>query len=453
MREKLLALSGEYGMLPPGELVLCAVSGGADSMALLHILKTLSGELGFTLRAAHFNHHLRRAESDRDEAFVRERCQDWGVPLTCGGGDVARAARQSGRGIEETARALRYAFLEETADALGATRIATAHSADDNAETLLLHLVRGSGLAGLTGIPPRRGRIVRPLLTTTRREIETYCAQEKIPYVQDSTNADETYTRNFLRLRVLPLLKEINPRAVEHLSAAAGLLRADNDYLNAQARRVADQARERGGELVIEAETLARQPDPVASRAAFLLLERSGGGKNRAAAHSGAILDLCRGREGKPSAQVDLPGVTVCREYDLLVLTPAGEGPTIPASVPVRPGERAVWGGWRVTCREAVCPEESAPAPFRFYLSPERLQGELTLRSRLTGDALKLPGRGTKALKKLYIEEKVPARRRCALPVLADGAGVAAAIPFGPHEAKLARPGERALEIIIEKEE
>jgi tRNA(Ile)-lysidine synthase len=251
---------------------------------------------------------------------------------------------------------------------------------------------------------------------------------------------------------VLPLLKEINPRAVEHLSAAAGLLRADNNYLNAQARRVAAQARKRGGELVIEAAALARQSDPVASRAAFLLLERAGGGKNRAAAHSGAILDLCREREGMPSAQVDLPGVTACREYDLLVLTPAGEGPEIPASIPVRVEERAVWGGWRVTCRKAICPEKSAPTPFRFYLSPDQIQGELTLRSRRVGDALKLPGRGTKTLKKLYIEEKVPARRRSALPVLADEAGVVAAIPFGPHGPKLARPGERALEIIIGKE-
>jgi tRNA(Ile)-lysidine synthase len=451
MREKLLALSGAYEMLPGGELVLCAVSGGADSMSLLHLLRALSGEAGFSLHAAHFNHHLRGAESDRDEAFVRARCRDWGVPLTCGGGDVAQEARQSGRGIEETARALRYAFLEQTADALGAARIATAHTADDNAETLLLHLVRGSGLAGLTGIPPRRGRIVRPLLTTTRREIEAYCAAQGIPYVTDSTNADAAYARNFLRLRVLPLLKELNPQAVEHISAAAGLLRLDNDYLTARAQAVADQGRRRGGGIVIPAETLAQQPDPVASRAAFLLLERSGGGQNRAAAHSRAILALCRG--GSPSAQVDLPGVTARREYDLLSLTPAGPGPELPAGVPVREGERTVWGGWQVTCRAAVCPERSAPAPGRFYLSPARLQGQLTLRTRRVGDRLKLPGRGTKTLKKLYIEAKVPAHCRGLLPVLADDDGVAAAIPFGPHAAKLAHQGERALEIIIIQKE
>jgi tRNA(Ile)-lysidine synthase len=450
MRKKLLALCGEYQMLPAGGLVLCAVSGGADSMSLLHLLRTLSGQAGFSLHAAHFNHHLRREESDRDEAFVRERCASWGVPLTCGGGDVRAQAAQAGRGIEETARALRYAFLEETADALGAARIATAHTADDNAETLLLHLVRGSGLAGLTGIPPRRGRIVRPLLTTTRAEIEAYCAQQGIPYVVDSTNADTAYTRNFLRLRVLPLLRQVNPRAVEHISAAAGLLRGDQDYLNSQARQVAAQARERDGGLVIRAEALAAQPDPVASRAAFQLLERAGGGKNRAAAHSAAVLALCR--SGRPSGQADLPGLTARREYGLLVLTPAGQGAAPPAPVPVQVGERVRWGGWRVTCRPAVCPPSTPVQAGHFYLSRARLAGALTLRPRRSGDAIRLPGRGTKTLKKLYIEEKVPARHREALPVLADDAGVLAAIPFGPHGPRLARAGEQALEIIIQKE-
>ena len=163
MLEQALALTREYAMLSPGSTVLCAVSGGADSMCLLH---WLSRREGITLHAAHFDHRLRGAESDADAAFVRDWCRENGIPFHLGSADVRARAGEAGRGIEETARDLRYAFLRKTARDLGGAVIATAHNADDNAETLLLHLVRGTGLQGLAGIPPRRDALVRPLLTT-----------------------------------------------------------------------------------------------------------------------------------------------------------------------------------------------------------------------------------------------------------------------------------------------
>ena len=156
-----------YDMLPRDGLVLCAVSGGADSMCLLHILLSLAEERRLQVFAAHFDHRIRGEESARDAAFVAEWCAHQGVRCVMGEGDVLREAGLLGQGVEETARQLRYAFLRRTAVALGCTRVATAHNADDNAETLLLHLVRGSGLQGLTGIPPRGVVVVPPLLTTT----------------------------------------------------------------------------------------------------------------------------------------------------------------------------------------------------------------------------------------------------------------------------------------------
>ena len=168
------ALTREYAMLAPGNHILCAVSGGADSVCLLHWLKGRAAEDGFTLTAAHFDHRLRGAESHRDAAFVEELCRAWKVPCAVGHGDVSGEAQRRGAGIEETARALRYDFLERTAEELGADLIATAHNANDNVETMLLHLVRGSGLQGLTGIRPRQGKRIRPLLTTTRAEILAY---------------------------------------------------------------------------------------------------------------------------------------------------------------------------------------------------------------------------------------------------------------------------------------
>lgn len=452
MRERLRALSAGYDMLPTGELVLCAVSGGADSMCLLHLLHAMAPECGFSLRAAHFNHNLRGGESLRDENFVRAWCRQRGIPLTCGGADVAGEAARTGRGIEETARAMRYAFLERTARETGAARIATAHTADDNAETMLLHLLRGSGLQGLTGIPPRRGKVVRPLLNVTRAQVEEYCAAHQVPYVEDSTNRDEAYTRNFLRRRVMPLLRQINPRTVENLSAAAGRLRADHDYLNAQAAEAAALGRETDGGLVMEAGLLAQLPDPVAVRAVRLLLERAGGGKNCAAAHIQAVLDLCRGSD--PSAVAMLPGLTARRRYGELALVPAGEAPAPPPPTALREGERTAYGatGWSAACRRTVCPEKSFINPDIFYLSCDKIKGMLILRPRQTGDAVKLPGRGTKTLKKLFIEEKLPADRRALLPVLADDAGVVAVAAFGPDVSRLAGPGERAFEIRLKKE-
>ena len=181
MLETIKALTTEYDMLPRGGTVLCAVSGGADSMCLLHLLHTWAGEGGFRVAAAHYNHNLRGAESDRDAAFVAEWCAGQDIPCVIGAGDVAHEARARGLGVEETARQMRYEFLRGAADAMGCGRIATAHSADDNLETLLLHLVRGAGLHGLAGIPPRRGVVVRPLLTTSRAEIVAYLEANGVP--------------------------------------------------------------------------------------------------------------------------------------------------------------------------------------------------------------------------------------------------------------------------------
>ena len=222
MLKRALSLAEEYGMLPRGCAVLCAVSGGADSMTLLH---WLSRQEGITLHAAHFDHRLRGEESTADAAFVREICGKWGIPFHLGEGDVRGAARASGFTLEEGARRLRYAFLEETAKTLGEnTRIATAHTADDNAETVILNLVRGTGLKGLCGIPPVRAVrspgvvVIRPLLTTFREEILTYLSENRIDHREDSSNTDvESHLHKFSRH-----LHTVG-KAVHH---ASGLLRA-----------------------------------------------------------------------------------------------------------------------------------------------------------------------------------------------------------------------------------
>ena len=220
-----------YSMLPQGSRVLCAVSGGADSMCLLHWLIELRPVYGFTLFAAHYDHGLRGGESLRDAAFTSEQCERLGVFCTVGRGDVAAYAAEQRLGTEDAARTLRYRFLEETADRLGCDRIATAHNLNDNAETVLMNLCRGAGTRGLAGIPPVRDRLIRPLLQTSRKEIEEYLEEHHIPHIEDSSNDSDSYTRNRIRHWLLPLLMQENPSVLKAIGRTTELLREDDACL------------------------------------------------------------------------------------------------------------------------------------------------------------------------------------------------------------------------------
>lgn len=220
--ERILSFSAQEGLLRRDGLTLCALSGGPDSVALLHFLKSQ----GFAVAAAHFDHHL-RPTSGRDAAFAQTLCQDWGVPFYLGGAHVAAMAGN----MEDNARRCRYAFLEETADRVGAACIATAHNANDNLETVLLHLTRGCGLQGLCGIRPRLGRVVRPMLQTPRSAIEAYLRENGLSYVTDESNADDRYARNRIRHQVVPVLESLNAKAVEAAARMTDHLRADLERL------------------------------------------------------------------------------------------------------------------------------------------------------------------------------------------------------------------------------
>ena len=296
-------------VITPGARVLCAVSGGVDSMYLLHRMTELAAQRGFTVGCAHFNHGLRGAESDRDEAFVRTQCAHLGVPFYAGRGDVASVR---GMGTEGAARQLRYAFLTDCAAAHGYDWIATAHTADDNAETLLLNLARGCGLRGLTGIPPQRGKLLRPMLDTTRAEAEAYLAAHGIAHVEDSTNASDAYARNRIRHHAVPALESV------HAADTAALLREDERFLGGLAAEFL--AGQTPAEGIPTAELLAL-PRPVRVR----VLQQAAG-RELSRRHLLALERLCSG-EGLGYA--DVPGLRVTRERGRLffgtqVLPPLG---------------------------------------------------------------------------------------------------------------------------------
>ena len=222
MLSKLRSFVKEHNLITRGDRIVCAVSGGADSMALLWAMYLLKEEWELDLSAAHFNHRLRGEESDRDEQFVRDFCEGYGIPLYVGSAQVVAGEK----GLEAAARDARYAYFSTLPG-----KIATAHTADDNAETLLMHRVRGTGLKGLGGIAPIRGNLVRPMLSLTREDVENFLDEYAVSYISDSSNGTDQFLRNRLRHHVMPLLKEENPRLAENLSAMALRLRLDEEAL------------------------------------------------------------------------------------------------------------------------------------------------------------------------------------------------------------------------------
>lgn len=459
MLKQIEAFIREQDLIPAGSTVLCAVSGGADSMCLLHILYTLRARLGFRLAAAHYNHQLRGAESDRDARFVEQfvslccgvhHLPDGSVlpavPLYTGSGDVAKQAKLQGNGIEETAREMRYTFLRQAAQEAGADRIATAHTANDNVETILFHLARGSGLRGLGGIPPRREEIIRPLLTVTRQQVEDYLFRHSLPHMEDSSNSSDEYTRNRIRHQVLPVLEDIAPGFAARLADTAALLRADEAVLTDQARTLAETALPCDGGLSIDAGILASAPNPISSRALRLLLGRLwGGDQNCSAAHLSALLQLCRSES--PSGELCLPhGTNARRAYERLLLVPR-LGP-----IPLREGPLPMpgtldCGPWRITCAQETYGGQFQ-SPWDFWLD-QAAAPALDVRSRRTGDRLTPPGRLGKTVKKWMIEEKLPRFQREVLPVFDCGGRAAAVAGLGPDRAFASREGLSSWHIVI----
>lgn len=244
--QKVLSAAEQYKMFDSVSTVTVALSGGADSMSLLYFLKTHAKELGITVNAAHLNHSLRGEEALRDESFVREQCEKAGVKLFVRRVDIALLAKERRIGQEECGRSERYAFFEQLRRENPGSVTATAHTASDNAETILLNITRGCGLTGLCGIPPVRDGIIRPLISVTRSEIEEYCSENAIPFVTDSTNLHDNYSRNRIRLNVLPQLKEINPSAEAAINRLSALARSDAEFISDACDKELKQCEENG---------------------------------------------------------------------------------------------------------------------------------------------------------------------------------------------------------------
>lgn len=426
-------------LLPPGCPVLVAVSGGGDSVALLHLLH----RAGYQVQAAHLDHAL-RPDSDKDRAFVEELCQQLGVACHSRRVQVARLARLLHLSVEAAGRLARYRFLGRLAARLGIERIATGHTADDQAETLLWRLIRGAGRAGLVGIRPRLGRLVRPLLPFTRTELRGYLTEQGLAWREDPTNLDPAQPRAWVRHRLLPLLAERNPEVVGALCRLAEAARQDEQLLGRLAARRLDRLAARSSlGLKLPVEALRRTPAALRARLWVRACQRAAGRRLRLGSrHLAALEDLLAGPQGRWTS---LPqGLTAHRLPGWLELGRPAEPEAGPEPVPLAgPGtyDLPAWG-LRLTLQERPGPlSEPVGGATEAAFDLSRLPPPWQVRARRPGDRFRpFRGAGTVKLKKYLHGKGLSRRQRDLVPLLTAQDQVAWVVGFAPDARVLAGP-------------
>lgn len=437
--EDVKALGREAGWLRAGGTVVAAVSGGPDSMALLHLLKEMAETESLRVVAAHANHQFRGAESDAEGELVRRAASDWGVAFESTSLGMPDYIEETGLNAQSASREKRYAFLRGIADKYGSSYLLTAHHADDQAETVLMRMIRGTGIGGLAGISYRRREdhleLIRPLLRITKCELLEYCKRNGVPYAVDSSNADRHYFRNVIRLDVLPALERYNPRLRDSLARLSEMAAADDNYMEEQAARIFREAATPSGDgFRLERRRFRSLHVALQRRVIKLILNCSANPRQMLDFRLvEEILELLS-QERPTTVRVDIgDGWVLSREYDVTYIGPERfETSGFAYSADENTTEIAIpetGGSLRLERLEGAVqglPGNRNEACF----DAEELSYPLLVRSRLAGDAMRPYGlNGTKKVQDMFVDAKVPRSRRDQVPLLADDDGRVLWIP------------------------
>ena len=423
-----------------GDKIIIGLSGGADSVCLFFVLLAIQKKYNLTLQALHIHHGIRGSEADRDAAFAEELCRQHQIPCIIERYPVLSLAEQQGISVEAAGRQIRYRAMEQLRKKLGFTKIAVAHHRNDQAETILFHLCRGSGLAGLRGMQPSQGKIIRPLLFLNRLEIESFLKERNQDWCMDSTNLENNYSRNFLRNQILPLLaEEINAETVEHIASAGEILGEAYHYIQKEAKHWADRLvrKREEGRVELNREGLLLLEPFLRKELYRQLLEETGGLRDITAVHLKRIDKLLFETVGH---QIDLPNNRrfLCTYQALLLerkeqseeiktdtsfsrVLAYGEtyvlpsGAVLSVGIPEEINQFCLKNGIK---REKIMEENPCTKCFDY----DTIKDTLKLRTREVGDYLELgAGFGRKSLKKYFIDKKISREERDRIPLIAEG--------------------------------
>ncbi len=397
----------EYRMLENCNTVIAAVSGGADSVCMLSLLQNVCAKRQINLVCAHFNHNLRGIESDADEAYVKELCKNLGIEFYRSGTDVSTVSKQKGISIETAAREERYSFLFDLAKTLGNAKIATAHTANDNAETVLLNLSRGSGLKGLCGIPAVRDNIIRPILYLSRNDTESYCKLNKLKYVTDKSNYDTKYSRNKIRLNVIPLLNDINSEAVNNICKAAHILESDNNCLENIASRVYDNAYVDSSLIT---DNLKSQDDAILSRIIVRFIKENTSVDYDNIHINEAVKLIKYGITGDNLQLANKLYLEI--SYNKLTIS-TKEYNTSSEEIIINDLGEYSFNGKTIFLEQGIACDNKINT-----VDYNKISFPLILRSPKQGDKFKIPKVGTKSVNRLLTDKKIPRSNRGTLPML-----------------------------------
>ncbi len=439
-----------FGMLSAGDKVVAAVSGGADSTALLVSLLEFSKELGLTLSVAHVNHMLRGDEADRDAEHTKRLAERFGLKFYLHEADVKKVAEKKALSIQEAGREVRDNFFRSLLEETGAQKVATGHTASDNAETFLMRLITGSGPQGLSGIPPVNPPYIRPLIEVTRSDVEKYLEEKKIDWVTDSSNLEDKYLRNRIRYEIIPSLREINPEVEKSLIRATSEFRNLFDIMRSEVDSFLD-CHVRGNTLDIEG--LRRLPAGLQSEIIKEIIYRTSKKPIRITSlHIDSVMNLIGGAStGEKS--VNLPsGLVARRNYNVLSIAEE----TIPEKFPAEKFEISIPKSIRIPSWNLIITVDIEPGPIKkstgkgktAHFDLNKIKGPLTLRTRIEGDLFYPTGGkgGSTGLKKLtdfFIDSKIPRNKRDEIPILLSGDNIIWVVGMRSDERYAAGPNTK----------
>lgn len=414
----------QHGMITAEDKLIVGVSGGADSVCLLFVLRMYQQEVPFEMRVVHVEHGVRGEESLRDAAFVKALCREWKIPCEVRCVDVPLIAKEKKISVEEAGRKVRYEAFESAGQDWGAYKIAVAHNQNDQAETMVWNMTRGSGLTGAGGIRPVRGNVIRPLLSCSRKEIEQYLLENGIVWHEDRTNRETEYTRNCIRQHILPVMeKELNAKSVEHLARLGEELQRTDQFLD----ELAQKALERSVILeaqraVIDLERFQGEEVLIQERILRKCLEQIGCGlRDLGRIHVEEILELCKGQSGR---RVSLPGGWQARKSFGHIYLETEDY--------VKEQAEIVLESRIFSYNQEIIPQKK----YTKWLDYDKIKDGLCLRTRQPGDYLIIDQKGgKKKLKTYFIEEKVPVEQRSQIQLVAAGSEILWVIGYRINEA------------------